>query len=121
MNEEQLSAGYTVILQGVICSFLAIFLGLIIFIFKDVKLDETPWLLLMFIIIFILVAIIRLLSFADVYISNGHIMYKKITGIKSRPLSEIKGVYEGILPHNYYVEFIEGKRVYFQLKPGDLL
>ncbi len=121
MKEEQLSTGYTVILQGVICSFIIILLGLMGFLLKNAKLDTTAWTILCCIIILVLIALIRLLSFADVYISSDQIVYKRVTGVKRRPLSEIRSVDEGILPFNYYLEFIDDKKVYFQLKPSDML
>lgn len=122
MKEEQISTGYTVILQGIIVSFVVLLLIGIGFLLRNTTLDSTAWIVLCFIIAFIAIALWRLLSFADIYVfSEQMIIYKKIIGVRRRPLSEIRSVNEGILPFNYYIEFKDDKKVYFQLKPDDML
>ncbi len=121
MKEEQISTGYTVILQGVIGSFIVLLLAMIGFLLRNTTLDTTAWIIMCCIIIFIIVLFWRLFSFADVYVSSDQITYKKIIGIKSEPLSAIKSINEGLFSFNYYIEFKDGKKVYFQLKPGDML
>lgn len=121
MKEERISTGYTVILQGVVGSFVVLLLATIGFLLRNTTLDATAWTIMCCIIIFIIILVWQLFSFADVYVSSDQIIYKKIIGIKNKPLSFIRSVNEGLLPFNYYIEFMDNKRVYFQLKPGDML
>lgn len=120
MKEERISTGYTVFIQGVIISF-CVLLVLVIALIINKDLDETAWIFLCCIFIFILIIVKRLMSFADLYLSSDYIIYRRIIGEKKRLISEIKAVNEGFLPFNYYIEFNDGKRIYFQLKPKDML
>ncbi|MGV8878482.1 MAG: hypothetical protein ACOH2A_05580 [Sphingobacteriaceae bacterium] len=121
MKEERISTGYTVILQAIVGSFVILLLAAIAFLLKNKSLDATAWIIICCIIIFIIILVWQLFSFADVYVSSDKLIYKKIIGIKNKPLSFIKSVKEGLLPFNYYIEFMDNKRVYFQLKPRDML
>lgn len=120
MKEEQISTGYTVIIQGIILSFSVLLVIVAAFLINK-DLDKTAWVILCCVFIFILIIIVKLMSFADLYLSSDHIIYRRIIGEKKRHISDVKSINEGFLPFNYYIEFFDGRKIYFQLKPRDML
>lgn len=121
MKEEQISTGYTVILQGVLSFFTLLILVTIGFLLSNTPLDTGAWVIIFCIIVFISILLWRLFSFADVYISLDHIICKKITGEKRSSLSAIRSLNDSFFPFIYYIEFKNDKKVYFQLKPSDMV
>ncbi len=120
MEHEPLSAGNNVIGQGLIIAFIVLFYTMIGFLFGDLQFDFETFLILVFIFSVGVFIIGRILSFADVYVSPEHIICKKIIGTKKIPLSNIKTVKQALSPFTYSLEFHDGKKVFFQLKPGDM-
>jgi hypothetical protein len=121
MLEERISSGYTVIMQGVLCFFGVLFwLGLILLL-GDGLLEIQVLLFVSAMAALFFLGFRQLLSFADIYVTNDHVVFKKVIGTQQRLFSEIKRIDEGFLPINYYIEFKGGNKVYFQLKSDDLL
>lgn len=61
------------------------------------------------------------LSYADLFFYGDNIVIKKITGQSTRPISDYKTIEEAFLAFTYYIEFKDGKKVYFKLKTIEAL
>ncbi|QQL49832.1 hypothetical protein [Mucilaginibacter ginkgonis] len=120
-NEEIIGADYTVILQWIILvgsTLFSLFTG---YILRDTPFSGNLFLIIFCVLVFFIVCIWRLFSFADVSISSTHIIYRKMTGTQRRLLTDIKSIESGITIGNYYMEFIDGYKVYFRLKNSEFL
>ena len=61
------------------------------------------------------------LSYADLFFYGDNIVIKKITGQSTRPITDYKTIDEAFSAFTYYVEFNDGKKVYFKLKTKEAL
>jgi hypothetical protein len=61
------------------------------------------------------------LFYGDIYLTNNIVTVKKITGSKERSISEVKSIKKSLIPFVYYIEFLNTQKVYFTIKPTDVL
>lgn len=67
----------------------------------------------------VIVLLIRdFLTYGDIYSSPGIIIAGKITGMKSRPVTEIRAIEEAFRHFHFYVEFEDNEKVYFKVNPS---
>jgi hypothetical protein len=121
MKIEKLSGGFIVLVQGLIFAFSIPFALFICYLFtsKNIALDGKCFLAIILIVMLLMIK--QVLSYADIYLMEDKLVTKKIIGVKNRPLSQIKSIDEALLPFSYYILFKDDKKVYFQLKPKDML
>ncbi len=118
---EELSTGAAVYIQGFAMAFCLLMIAVIAFIMPFRSLDFEGYLFLFLVFsLLILFALIPLI-YSDIYLSGSNVVMKKIFGTKRRPVSDFKAINSAILPFAWYIEFKDGKKVYFSLTPMEMV
>jgi len=118
---EELSTGAAVYIQGFVIGFCLLIVGLIALFMPFHRLNFGGYLNLLLILGAIMLFAMLPLVYSDVYLSSDSIVIKKIIGTKRRPISDFKALNATILPFACYIEFQDGKKVYFSLTPSEIV
>jgi len=118
---EELSTGASVYLQGFMLCLCLLMAALIALFIPFRRLDFDGYLAWLSILAALILFAMLPLIYSDVYLSNDNIVMKKIIGTKRRPVSDFKAIKATILPFACYIEFQDGKKVYFSLTPSEII
>jgi hypothetical protein len=118
---EELSTGASVYLQGFMIGFCLLMAALTALFIPFRRLDFEGYLAVFLIFSALVLFAMLPLIYSDVYLSGDSIVIKKIIGTKRRPISDFKALDATILPFACYIEFQDGKRVYFSLTPSEIV
>jgi hypothetical protein len=121
MKEEQISGGYIVLVQWLIFLFGMPFIAFICYLLVDSRIEKDGKYFLCAIILVVFLMLKYILIYGDIYLSGENVIIKKNIGVKTKHISQIKSLDEALVPFTYYIEFKDNKKVYFRLKPKDIL
>ncbi|MDB4903202.1 MAG: hypothetical protein JWQ63_2483 [Mucilaginibacter sp.] len=118
---KEVSGGASVYVQGFMMFFCIIFITIIILIipFRLLDFDGVCFVVLL-IAAAVLFAVLPLI-YSDIYLSGNTLIMKKIIGTKRKPISDFNAIDLTILPFVCYIEFKDGKKVYFSLTPNEII
>lgn len=120
MKTEKISGGSARLAQVMLLLFCMpyIFFLSYLTITQDITLSGIAF-LLAFIFVITLV-LIKVFSYADIYLSNDLLVIKKIFSAKSKYITEIKEVDKSLVPFTYYIKFEDKLKVFFFSNTSDL-
>jgi hypothetical protein len=121
MTQERISGNSAVAVQGILMFFLIPFVLFVSYIIISKSFDTPGFCILITLIVVIFIIIKGSLFYGDIYLTNNIVTVKKITGSKERSISEVKSIKKSLIPFVYYIEFLNTQKVYFTIKPTDVL
>ncbi len=113
MKLEKVSGGYAVMGQAMLLLFLLPITSLLFFVILTKNFSSEGMTFLAFVMVIAFLMLRLMFSYADIYLSQGIIVMKKLFGVRKSPVSDYKRIEKALLPFTYYIEFENGKKVYF--------
>lgn len=113
MKLEKVSGGYAVMGQAMVLLFLLPIVALLFYVILTKNRSSDGMIFLAFVLIIAFLILRLMFSYADIYLSQGTIVMKKLLGSRRIPIVDYKRIEKALLPFTYYIEFENGRKVYF--------